>query len=134
MGLKYLSMQVGMISILMAGAPSYYLDHGRRIDLTPLKGPETRSQSPEQILYFKDPQGRKLAIGKRLIVRFKDKQAIEEYLDRYHLKLLKVYRLGSMYLLEAPTPREAIDAANALSELPEVLFAQPDIATQRRLR
>ena len=131
--LKYFSMQLGLFSIVMAGTP-YYLDHGRRIDLTPVKAPETRSRHSEPLLYFKDPQGRKLAIGKRLIVRFKDEQAIEEYLERYHLKLLKAYRLGSMYLLEAPTPQEAIEAANTLSELPEVLFAQPDIATQRRLR
>ncbi len=120
----------------LAGAGEYYyINHGRRVALTPV--PETGSAALRQkgsSLRFTDPQGREVTIGNRLIVKFKKDTALADYLNRYDLRVVKKYSFGAMYLLEAPDPAAAIEAANALAEMPDVLFAQPDIARKRMLR
>ncbi len=85
-------------------------------------------------LHFLDPRGHELAIGNRLIVKFRSIENLRNYLDRFGLTIVKKYGFSGMYLLEAATPEAAIDAANALYHAPDVLFAQPDIARKVRLR
>ena len=110
----------------------YYYNHGEKIFLTPQKGVAARSVDGGQ--RFRTDRGQEVTIGKRLFVKLKKGVEIDPLLRRYGLKLIKKMNIGDLYLLEADSTQGAIESADALHELPEVIFAQPDIAKKRQLR
>ncbi len=120
---------------LLTAGEFFYMNGGKRIELTPV--PEKNGAMLREVpktLRFKDPKGREIAIENRLIVKFRSVENLDDYLNIYNLHVVKKFSFGNMYLLEAPTPKAAMDAANALCEMPDVEFAQPDIMRKRMLR
>ena len=111
----------------------YYFNNGKKVPLKPLDG-TLSARSVDAPMRFEDPEGRTISIANRLIVKFRSTENLNEYLNRYNLRIVKKYAFEGMYLLQAPTPVDAIEAANALYEMPDVEFAQPDIARKRMLR
>ncbi len=127
-------------AILLCGAlwlsagEYYYMNGDRRVDLQEVPSAAVKHSLKGGVLYFEKRDGEQVGVVNRIIVKFASMENFEDYLQRFNLKQLKKYSFGNMYLLEAPTPKDAIDAANALYEQPDVLFAQPDLIRHWSLR
>ncbi|WP_353661264.1 hypothetical protein [Hydrogenimonas sp. SS33] len=122
-----------IVANLLFAESLYYMNNGKKVYLQPVeKRAATRSLARER--RFKEPSGAEIVVSKRLLVKFEAGADVQKYLQRFRLKLLKKYRLGNLYLLEASSPEAAIEAADALYVLPDVIVAQPDIAKKRQLR
>ncbi len=134
--MRYLLFAILLYAQTSWGGEYYYINGGKKIDLVPIlqEGVQSRSADGSTLLRFKEADGREIAIGKRLVVKFKETKNLDEYLDRYGLTVVKKYSFGPMYLLEAASPEAAMEAANALSRESGVAFAQPDLIRKRSLR
>ena len=122
-----------LVLLPLVAGEYYYINNGKRIPLQPLEQ-ALSTRSTDTPMHFKDPHGQTVTVANRIIVKFKSTVNLNEYLNRYNLRIVKKYAFEGMYLLQAPTPVDAIEAANALYEMPDVEFAQPDIARKRMLR
>ncbi len=132
-------MKKGLILLLSAlwafAGEYYYMNGGKKVSLKLLEEPNIRS-ADKNVTYecFIDDTSQKLCIPNRLLVKFKESADIDGYLERFGLKVLKKYSFGPLYLLEAGSPFEALNAANNLGKMPDIVFAQPDVMKKRRLR
>ncbi|BDY13389.1 S8 family serine peptidase [Hydrogenimonas cancrithermarum] len=130
--MRYLVTMAACTVMLFAG-DYYYMEGGKRVELTPVTSEFPAARSLQNVLKFKNERGADVAIPNRLIVKFKSPENFDRYLKEFGLKLLHRYRNGTC-LLQAPTPKAAMDAANALSQREDVLFAQPDLIKKWSLR
>ncbi|WP_456323342.1 S8 family serine peptidase [Hydrogenimonas sp.] len=124
---------VFVASLYLFGADYYYMNGDKRVDLTPMPQKETALRGLKNIMTFKNPAGQEIAIPDKIIVKFKTLDNTGDYLNLYDLKVLKKLR-GGVYLLGAKSPKAAIEAANALNDAPDIMYAQPDIIKKRHLR
>jgi len=123
---------LGCVSILFGGE-YYYMNGGKRIELTPVENDVSALRSFQNTLKFKDPKGRDVAIPNRLLVKFKNTENLEKYLEMYAMRIVRKFH-NNTYLMETVSPQAAIESANALSEKPDVVYAQPDLIKKWRLR
>ncbi|WP_457598782.1 hypothetical protein [Hydrogenimonas sp.] len=113
----------------------YYINQGKRVELTPVTNEKSVPfHATSKMATFKDSKGKKLEIGNRLIVQFKTTDRLSDYLNLYSLRVIKRYSFKNMFLLEASDVQSAINVANSLSEMSDVVFAQPDIIKKRTIR
>lgn len=111
----------------------YYMNGDKKIELTPISQEQSSLRTKEKVLRFMSSTGREIAIPGRLLVKFKSLQNLDKYLKRYNLTIIKRFQNG-LYFLRAPSPQAALEAANTLNALPDVLYAQPDIIKKWKMR
>ena len=124
---------MSLCTLWLFGA-DYYMNGDKRVALEQIPAKTSKYDLGGSGLHFKKPDGQEIAIPNRLIVKFASMENFERYLQAYDLKVIKKYDFGNMFLLEAKTPRQALEAANSLYEKPDVAFAQPDIIRKWSLR
>ncbi len=112
----------------------YYMNGDKRVDLRQVPSTAVKYSLKEGVLYFEKRDGEQIGVVNRIIVKFGSMENFNEYLRKFNLKVVKKYSFGNMYLLEAPTAKDAIDAANALYARSDVIFAQPDLIRRWSLR
>lgn len=123
-----------MSSMIMAIAGEYYyMQDGREIGLVPLEKNMTSVRTNRAPLRFKTESGEEIAIPNRLVVKFERADVIDAVVEKYRLRVVKRYR-NDLLLLEAASPKNALDAANALCREPYVIYAQPDLIKKWKLR
>ena len=130
--MRKFAMFLGCISLLFGGE-FYYMNGEKRVELAPVESDTITPRSSQNILRFKDLKGRDIAISNRLLVKFKDRNNLDKYLEMYKMKIIKEYP-GNTFLLETDSPKSAIDAANALSQKADIVYAQPDLIRKWNLR
>jgi len=130
--MRKFAMFFGCVSLLFGGE-FYYMNGGKRVELTPVESDTIAPRSSQNILRFKDPKGKDIAIPNRLLVKFKDCDNLDKYLEMYKMKIIKEYP-GNTFLLETDSPKSAMDAANALSQKADIVYAQPDLIRKWNLR
>ena len=126
---------IGWLVILSLGWGSgeiYYLNHGKKVVLTPLETTQLRQKGQEERLFL-DSRGGTLKIGQRVIVQAAPGTDLAAYAKTYGLTSVKKLGQG-LYLLRADSVENAIEAANRLAKESGILFAQPDVARKRSLR
>ncbi len=112
----------------------YYMNGDKRVDLQEIPAGVTKHSLSESLLYFRNANGKKVGIPNRIIVKFRSMENFDRYLQAYGLKIVKKFNFGNMFLLEAETPKKALEAANSLYGEPDVILAQPDLIREWRLR
>jgi len=122
----------GCLSMVWGGE-FYYMNGGKRVELTPVESDTISPRNSQNILHFKDVNGRDIAIANRLLLKLKECKNLDEYLKKYGMKIVKEYP-NNTYLLETVSPKSAMDTANALSQEPDVVYAQPDLIRKWKLR
>jgi len=130
--MKKLCVLLGCVSVLFGGE-FYYMNGGKRVELTPVESDAIAPRASQNLLRFKDAQGKDIAISNRLLVKLKDCENLDKYLKMYEMKIVKEYP-NNTFLLETDSPKLAMDAANALSQKPDVIYAQPDLIKKWNLR
>jgi len=125
---------VAVGSLVMAAEEIFFYNGGKKIILHPIDSEKIATRGAAMRRHYLDEKGREVVIGPGLLVKCRPGCDLQTYLTRFRLKYLKSFAAGGLHLLEAATPEAAIEAANALHEMPDVLFAQPDIARKRMLR
>ena len=118
---------------LAFGSDYYYMNGDRRVDLVPVPETSMTLRGIGEALSFKTPAGQEIAIPDRIVVRFRSEEALSPALQRYGLRVIRPLH-GLTYLLKAASPAAALEAANALNDAPDVLYAQPDIIKKWRMR
>jgi len=130
--MKKFAMFLGCVSLLFGGE-FYYMNGGKRVELTPVENDAITPRSSQNLLRFKDAQGRDISIPNRLLVKLKDCNNLDKYLTEYRMKIVKEYP-NNTFLLETNSAKSAMDAANALSQKSDVIYAQPDLIRKWNLR
>jgi hypothetical protein len=130
--MRKLVMLLGCVSLVWGGE-FYYMSGGKRVELTPVESDTVIPRSSQNILHFKDRQGKDIAIPNRLLMKLKDRKNLDSYLAKYHMKIVKEYA-NNTFLLETDSPKSAMDSANALSQESDVVYAQPDLIRKWNLR
>jgi len=130
--MRKLIMLLGCVSVLFSGE-FYYMNGGKRVELTPVESDAITPRSSQNLLRFKDKNGRDIAITNRLLVKLKDCDNLDKYLTDYKMKIVKEYP-NNTFLLETNSAKSAMDTANALSQKSNVIYAQPDLIRKWNLR
>jgi len=130
--MRKLVILLGCVSLVWGGE-FYYMNGGKRVELTPVESDTVAPRSSQNILHFKDGQGKEIAIPNRLLLKLKDRENLDKYFTMYGMKIVKEYP-NNTFLLETDSPKSAMDSANALSQKPDVIYAQPDLIRKWNLR
>jgi len=130
--MRKLVMLLGCVSLVWGGE-FYYMSGGKRVELTLVESGTVTPRSSQNILRFKDGEGKEIAIPNRLLVKLKDRETLDQYLTIYKMKIVKEYP-DNTFLLETDSPLSAMDIANTLSQDSHVIYAQPDLIRKWNLR
>lgn len=119
-----------MALVAEAQTQCHYYNGEQKVMLTPI---QSLGRSFGAYDFYRDEKGVRLGIAKGILLGLSDEKNLEAYLQEFDAKLIK--KLGSgIYLLEVSDKSKTIDAANALREKEDALFAHPDFLKQRRAR
>lgn len=110
---------------------AFYYQNGKKISLDFVMMPTSRTNNGMR--FYKNEYGTLLGISKRLIVKFKTKVHLDDYLKKYNLHLVKT--LGqNLYLLQTQDVTSTINISNKLTQQDDVKYAHPDFTKKRRRR
>jgi len=119
-----------VLSFIDADTKVYYYDGEKKITLKPL---QSLQRSYGEYDFYEDQKGKRVGVAKGILVAFRDEKNLQTYLLEFDASIKK-YLGSGIYLLELKDKTKTIDAANALHEKEDVLFAHPDFLRQRKLR
>jgi len=119
------------LSAAMAGE-YYYMNGDRRVALHPVEPSGAALRGVRTAKPFTLDSGERVYVASRIVVRFSSLENLDLYEAQYGLQPIR--RIGKVFLFETGSVESALNAANALEGMPDVVYAQPDILKKRRLR
>lgn len=108
-------------------ADDYYYKNNKRITLT---STSSMSKNSSNIDYYQTEEGIIVGVTTNLIVKLKDGNNLDNYLNEFNLTLVKTLS-NNLYLLRSENKSLTLDISNRLSEKDDVGYAHPDFIKQR---
>ena len=87
----------------------------------------------KNIEYYKTEEGIFLGISDKIIVKMKDIDFLEKYIQKYNISMQKKIS-KNLYLIQVKDRSKTLHVANELHEEEDVEYAQPDFIKKRILR
>ncbi len=115
-------------------AQYYYMCGGKRVWLEKISEEIPSHRSIGSVVYFMGADGERVGVSKRIIVKFDSLMNLEAYMKKYSLRLVRKYDFGNMFVFECDSVLNALETANRLYEKPDVVYAQPDLIREWKLR
>ena len=117
--------------VIAFSSEDFYYKRGKKVFLEPMTN-KTRTASTG-LLYYQTRNGITLGIGDRVLVKLKNKDALESYIQRFHLKLLHSFH-PNIFLLQTSDKTQTLTIANTLNDFDDVVYAHPDFTKKMRKR
>ncbi len=121
-----------LIALFQFGCASdnYYYKNNQKVSITPNT---SISRSDSSMDYYENEKGIVLGVTDKLIVKLKDTNSLQKYLNKFNLTLEKTLT-ENLYLLKVENRSLTIDISNRLNEKEDVKYAHPDFIKKRMSR
>ena len=100
----------------------YYYQSGKKVTLTPQN---SISRSYSDVDYYLTSRGVSLGVTDMMIVKFKNSENLNSYLNEFNLTVTRKLS-KNLYLLRSNAKELTINIANELSQKGDVQYAQTD--------
>lgn len=127
--MKYI-LVIFILNITLVGSELYYYKNNTK---TTLVKSSSVLKSSADIDYYKNENGSTLGVNNKLIVKFKNIQNLENYLNEYNIKIDKILS-NNLYLFEASDKNLTINISNSLNDKEDVKYSHPDFIKKRMRR
>lgn len=116
-----------IITIQTIYAADYYYKNNNKVTLTPINSIQ---RSNSNINYYQTQRGTILGITNKIIIKMKNNNNLEKYLEEFDLILEKIF-INNAYLIRVKDKNNTLFISNRLSEKLDVIYAHPDFIKKR---
>ncbi len=120
--MRYILILFLILAQLIFAKEIFYYRGGKKVTLTPQN---SLSRSYSDVDYYLTAKGVSLGVTDAMIVKFKNIENLDNYLNDFNLTVVKKMS-KNLYLLRSSSKDKTIDTANSLSQKSDVQYAQPD--------
>ncbi len=122
--MKYILSLITLLT-LNACANDYFYEYGKKVELTPVNTPSTRSLNSSNIKYYKTKDGRKIGIKNEIIVKLKKGVDPKGFFLKYNIK--NTEHLGSTtYLLKLSASQNIFTLSQEMYKDSDTVYAVPN--------
>ena len=122
--MKY-TLSLIILLTLNACANDYYYEYGKKIELTPINTPSTRSINANDTKYYKTKDGRKIGIKNEIIVKLKKEVDPKGFFLKYNIE--NTEHLGSTtYLLKLSPSQNVFKLSQEMYKDSDTIYAVPN--------
>ncbi len=114
-----------IVLTLNACANDYFYEYGKKVELTPINNPSTRSINNSNIKYYKTKDGRKIGIKNEIIVKLKKDIDPKAFFLKYNITNSE--HLGSTtYLLKLSPSQNVFTLSQEMYNDNDTIYAVPN--------
>ncbi len=106
---------------------NYYYNNGEVVALEPLV---SMLRTDVNLNYYQNSRGVILGVSDKLILKIKEQNSLEKYLDEFNLTIERTLS-KNLYLLKTEDKSITIDISNSLYEKKDIEYAHPDFIRKR---